>query len=82
MSLFSKRGGTLHLPLRSVVIDRVTGGPVRGSLNAGEEKEYFCKKKTGRERETVMGKREEEESGRNLVIVRSGMCRGGKVEMG
>lgn len=29
-----------------------------------------------------MGKREEEESGRKLVIVKRGMCRGGKVEMG
>lgn len=36
MSLFSRRGGTLHLPLRSVVIDRVTGGPARGSFNAEE----------------------------------------------
>lgn len=29
-----------------------------------------------------MGQREEEESGRNLIIVSRGMCRGGKVEMG
>lgn len=45
MSLFSRRGGTLHLPLRSVVIDRVTGGPARGSFNAEEERECLCKEK-------------------------------------
>lgn len=45
MSLFSRRGGTLHLPLRSVVIGRVTGGPVRGYLSAEEERECLCNKK-------------------------------------
>lgn len=60
MSLFSRRGGTLHLPLRSVVTDRVTGGPTRGDLNAEEEREYVC----NRETDAVMGERGGEERGR------------------
>lgn len=42
----SWRGGTLHLPLRSVVMDRVTWGSVRGYLYTQEEREYLYNKKT------------------------------------
>lgn len=51
MSLFSRRGGTLRLPLRSVVTDGVTGGPERGYLNAEEERNVCVTKKTGRGRQ-------------------------------
>lgn len=84
MSLFSRRGGTLHLPLRSVVIGRVTGGLVRGYLNAEEERECLCNLKDWlKKRETSQwGKERKKKVEGDLVIVRRGMCRGGKVETG
>lgn len=74
----------MHLPLRSVVMDRVTEGAVRGvSLYRGREK-YLCNKNNGRQkraRDGVMAKREEKKVG-DLVLVKGGMCKGEKVERG
>lgn len=48
----------MHLPLRSVVMDRVTGGAVRGYLHPERERKNSNVRKGSRDR--VMGKRERE----------------------
>lgn len=75
----------MHLPLRSVVMDRVTGGTVRGGISIQRKREniYITKRsRKNRARDRVIGEREENKEEGDLVSVRRGMCRGGKVETG
>lgn len=72
----------MHLPLRSVVIDRVTGGAVRGYLNAEEERENTSKSGGNKNKRQSNGRKRRKERRGALVSDRRGTCRGGKVERG
>lgn len=75
-------GWTLHLPLRSVVMDRVTWGALKGGiLIQRKRKSIYVRKRRGRNKSERQRSGREEEEG-DLVSVRRGMSKGGKVETG
>lgn len=71
-------GGTLHLPLRSVVMDRVTGGI---STPRKREKYIYITKRNGESKRQRNGRRRKERRGRPSFS-QEGNVQGGKVETG
>ena len=74
--------GTLHLPLRLLVMDRVTGSAVRGiSIRRRRGNIYIRKKyKVNKNKRQGIGKNRGKKEKGTLVSVNRGMCRGEKVE--